>query len=265
MYHEEFKLYKLNATLSNIHNEIKNKNTQIPNNNDDNNISQTPLKDVKYHFRIVLQELIHNPRIHVEKNIQRANIPPQQLFLSNLFSNKKIKYDYHYLGDLICPCVNKNLWFQKSNLITNRILKFNIKLDDLEMTDILKHCPHPKICLDPNRYIIKKNPQLFVETINNLRKDNDIFNYVFNFWQYISMYDINNDAVYKLHCDVHQIDEKCIQENNSIIDSISNKRSDIRNITNSNIINCEDYNKYNNVKQQSHIGHQFRPSRSLSI
>ena len=45
MYREEFKLYKLNATLNNLHNEIK-KNTQIPNNND-NNINQTPLKDVK--------------------------------------------------------------------------------------------------------------------------------------------------------------------------------------------------------------------------
>lgn len=205
MFREEFKLHKLNANLNKIYNELKNK--ARPNLND---ISSVDSK--RYHIRVELRELIHNPRLNVEyKN--ESNTPPQQTFLSNLFRDRHDRNDITTtLGELISPCINKRLWFHKNNLITYRILKINVKLDSLEMTDILKNCPHPKTCLDPKRYVIKNNPELFVKTINDLRKEDDVFNYVFNFWRYIPIYIVNNDAVYKLNCDIHQIDDECIDD-----------------------------------------------------
>lgn len=201
---EEFKLLKLNTVLNKIQNEMK------------KNKSNPIIQDIaqkKYSIQVVLKELVHNPRMELENTLQ-VDDPPQKLFLINLLSNKKSNKneDLFYLGDLICPCLNKRLWLNNDNLIAHRILKIIIQLDSLEMTDILKHCPCPKICLDPNMYIIKNDPQRFINTINALRKENDIFNYVFNFWQYIPMYALNNDAIYKLDGDLHKINEACIQD-----------------------------------------------------
>ena len=213
---EEFKLLKLNTVLNKFQNEMKKNKLSDP---IAQNITSSLIQKKKYHIRVVLKELVHNPRIKLENMPLHANEPPQKLFLMNLLSNnRKSKKNDNSLfshGDLICPCLNKRLWLHKDNLIAYRILKINIQLDSLEMTDILKHCPNPKICLDPNEYIIKNNPQQFIKIINDLRRENDIFNYVFNFWQHIPMYALNNDAIYKLDEDLHQIDEACIQDDNN--------------------------------------------------
>ena len=203
---EELKLYKFNAHL----NKIQNKKRFDRQCNETASVTFSNDKNI-YHFQVELEELIHNPRIKPEHSYnykKNLNNPPQQEFLLDLFSHKTNKND-NVICDMISPCVNKSLWYRKNNLIRNRTLKIIIKLNDLDMTDILRNCLHPKTCLDPEKYIIKGNPQLFVNTINELRNENDIFNYIFNFWEYIPRYDINDDAVYKLKSNIHLIDEKC--------------------------------------------------------
>ena len=204
---EELKLHKFNIHLNKVQNQNrinKGKNGKVLSSNDKN----------IYHFQIELEELIHNPRIKPEQYSlyqKNFNIPPQQEILLDLFGNKINKNNSNIIScDLISPCVNKSLWYHKNNLIRNRTLKIIIKLDNLEMTDILRNCLYPEICLDPEKYIIKDNPQMFTETVNELRNKNDTFNYIFNFWKYIPFYALNNDAVYKLKSNIHQIDEKCL-------------------------------------------------------
>lgn len=184
---EEQKLFGMNRLLQHI----KSKAKRIPKLNDDR----------YYHFTITVEELVNDPNIPVRyKNTVTS--PPQLVFLSNLYinankRNQSVLQNYHILTDSIAPSYNRCHWLSKKDLIVSREMKLYIKLNTLEMTRILKYCPNPTVCLDPEKFVIEHDPYKFMETINSLRKVNDIYNYVFNFLQYYPRHIIRENAIYR--------------------------------------------------------------------
>ena len=224
---EELKLFRMNAFLNKLQN-AKKTGGKKKDNHDDN--------EAIHYIRIELEEMVPNPSI-TRAYIQNQNYPPQYVFLRYLLENhkerKKMKSQSSFpLSDLVTPCMNRGLWLFKKNLIVHREMKIFIRLNRLQMTEILKYSPVPEVCLNPEKYIVKTDPIDFVRKINELRKINEIYNYIFNFWQHIPGYMLNRNAVYRLKSgqDVELVPSICFGISNTSTNA-SIKSKDTRRVS----------------------------------
>ena len=216
---ESLQISVLNAFLSQIYAEQKQRQN---NKNDDNVVDMLEKynRNTEYfHFEILLLEKIPKNKTTTIYNIL-PNFSPQEIYLGCL-KGEKIYLQYRDfilhqnknvdLLKMVTPNLSKHVWYLETDLIKNRLLKVFCKMNLINMKHMLKTCPIPEICFCPATYKVN-DPENFVKTINNVRYNKKVFDFI----PYIREYSIrnqiiNNFSVYYLYNDIKLVDKKCLK------------------------------------------------------
>lgn len=244
---ENCKIISFNQLLSKIQTS-SNKTTTITIDEGDDEWEQEDENSLFY-FQVDIMELLPYPEAIILHTPMAWNVSPQDLILFVLGVDTTILRDLHVpvkttdstlkkvlvwfqneldkchpdwetlgrdicgiLGHFITPQANKNIWVRRDNLIENRILRVFVQMTKSDMTTFLKTSPIPRIALDKDNFFIDK-PKNFKTIINTLRKENKIYNHVFNFVPFIKNNPMavftNDNLFYRLHDDIKCVSRTC--------------------------------------------------------
>ena len=210
---------ELNYLLHLVSNKIREKNDNLVTMSDKYN------KENEYtYLNIPLIEMLpieESIKPFSYQNKMFANFCPQYILIKCLIGNvdhNNIMTNYRDLilyqtnnidlFNMVTPNLDKSIWYLEKELKTRRFLKLYCKMNLINMTDMLKYCPIPNICLSSCQFNIS-DPQEFVDIINNLdsnqKKCLDFIPYL----RKLSQKTVIENAVYYLYGNITIVDKNC--------------------------------------------------------
>ena len=177
-------------------------------------------RDSYFYIKVTIAEMISTNKNNTYVNTFFPHLSPQQIFMQYLKGNSNMKKIREYflkdnnkdidLCDMICPHENKRIWYLEKDLIINCKLVVYCRMTLIDMRNMLKSCPLPKIKFFPAQYNIDE-PEKFISIINNCDREEKK---TFNFLPYLresSQDSINKNMVYYLLENIALVSNKCFE------------------------------------------------------